>query len=337
MSCSATTAKLLRDTTLPLTWQTGELVAYYTRDGQPEYCRIIDIAYPERARRVRLNSQGSPLECSEIITLPQGQACNERGEGVEGPTKWKVRLDTEGRVTGIAGISFPRTEIYEAKLASGETMSIRAMTAKFITRDQVNRTTKRPTCERPRRWPVELRLGPGENIVWKEVWDTFKIGLATPVDFGTRFRMIMGDLGTRSKRGEPGGCRLGCGCRTEKHIHLLECPRLRPLWSKLTQILERARGSQFGKLSQAILLGWTTDQGPIEKGSTALFSMLLKIMNIEWYMVIHKSKLRLRQSLEHILDTRAAAMERNGTRQRVRAQEHTPKRQQDQVDMDRDK
>jgi hypothetical protein len=282
--------QLLRDNTIPLTWETGELVAYYTPDGKPEYCRIIDAMYPERVRRVRLNSQGSPLDCSETATLPRGQACNERGEGVEGPTKWKVRTDVDGRVTGIAGITFPRIENYEAVMESGDVMSMKEMTAKIITRDQVNKTTKRPTCERQGRWPVELRLRPGENINWREVWDTFKKGFATPVDFGTRFRMISGDLGTRSKRGEPGGCRLGCGCQVEKHIHLLECPRLRPLWWKLTQILERARGRPFGKLTQAILLGWTTDHGPIEKGSTAMFSMLLKIINIEWFMVIHKQK-----------------------------------------------
>ena len=83
------------------------------------------------------------------------------------------------------------------------------MTAKDITRDQVNRTTERPTCEAMNRWPVELGLRQNEAIDWAEVWGTFKIGLATPVDFGTRFRMIIGDLPTRSMRGEPGGCRLG--------------------------------------------------------------------------------------------------------------------------------
>ena len=169
-------------------------------------------------------------------------------------------------------------------------MTIDEMTAKDMTRDQVDRTTVRPTCERIARWPVELRLHPNETIKWSEVWDTFKIGLATPVDFGTRFRMIIGDLGTRSKRQEPGGCRLGCGCPTEKHVHLLECPRLQPLWNKLTRILTRARGKPFKRRSQAILLGWTTRDGRIEKASTALFSMLLKIINIEWYMVIHKNR-----------------------------------------------
>ena len=44
----------------------------------------------------------------------------------------------------------------------------------------------------------------GQNIEWEEVWDTFKIGFATPVDYNTRFRMIIGDLATRSKRGEGG-------------------------------------------------------------------------------------------------------------------------------------
>ena len=157
-------------------------------------------------------------------------------------------------------------------------MSIQNMTVKAITRDRVNRTTKRPTCERRGRWPVELGIGPNEDIDWGEVWDTFKIGLATPVDFGTRFRMLIGDLQTRNKRNEPGGCRIGCGCQQEHHIHLIECPRLRPLWMKLTKILETARGRPFQKLNQTIVLGWTSAEGKMEKGSTALFSMLLKIM-----------------------------------------------------------
>ena len=117
------------------------------------------------------------------------------------------------------------------------------------------------------------------------MWDTFKIGIATPVDFGTRFRMIIGDLGTRSKLGEAGGCRLGCGCAQEKHIHLLRCPVIKPIWNKLITILQTLRGKPFRQKEQAILFGWTTDDKTIEKGSTALFSMLLKIIVIEWTAV----------------------------------------------------
>ena len=78
----------------------------------------------------------------------------------------------------------------------GGTMTIQIMTAKAITRDRVNRTTKIPTCERRDRWPVELGMGPNEDMDWGEVWDTFNFGLATPADFGTRFRMLIGDLPT---------------------------------------------------------------------------------------------------------------------------------------------
>ena len=94
--------------------------------------------------------------------------------------------------------------------------------------------------------------------------------------------MIHGDLGTRNKLGEPGGCRLGCGCQTEKHIHLVECARLQPMWQKLISILEKLRGKRFMRWKQAVILGWTTEEGAIEKGSTALMSMLLKIIVIEW-------------------------------------------------------
>jgi hypothetical protein len=203
---------------------------------------------------------------------------------------WKVRTDEEGRVTGTTEATFPRLQHYQTKLHNGKIMTIAEMTAKDITRDQVNRTTQRLTCEKETRWPVELGLRQNEAIDWAQVWDTFKIGMATPVDFGTRFRMIIGDLPTRSKRGEPGGCRLGCGCPIEKHVHYLECPRMQPLWRKLARVLERARQRPFKRLAQAILLGWTTEEGRIEKGSVALFSMLLKIIHIEFFMVIHKSR-----------------------------------------------
>ena len=191
-----------------------------------------------------------------------------------GPPVWKVRTDGLCRVTGTVGITFPRLQHYIIKLQNNDTMSIAEMTAKDITRDLVNRTTERPTCELETRWPVEFRLPPHEYLNWDEIWDTFKVGLATPVDFGTRFRFIIGDLPTRSKRGEPGGCRLGCGCPTENHIHLLECPRLQPLWRKLARILTTARGKPFKRLTQAIVFGWTTADGRIEKGSITLFSTL---------------------------------------------------------------
>jgi len=117
---------------------------------------------------------------------------------------------------------------------------------------------------------VELNLPQGETIEWEEVWDTFKIGLATPVDFGTRFRMIHGDQ--------------------EKHIHLVRCRRLQPMWRKLIRILERLRGSRFVDWRQAVILGWTKAEGKIEKGSVALMSMLLKIIVIDWYRMIREQR-----------------------------------------------
>ena len=104
----------------------------------------------------------------------------------------------------------------------------------MMTDDAVIRKGQRPTCERAGRWSVELGMLQGQNIEWEEVWDTFKIGFATPVDYNTRFRMIIGDLATRSKLGESGGCRLGCGCAEEKHIHIVQCPKLQGLWWKLS-------------------------------------------------------------------------------------------------------
>ena len=98
---------------------------------------------------------------------------------------------------------------------------------------------------------------PGQNIEWEEVWDTFKIGFATPVDYNTRFRMIIGDLATRSKRGEGGGCRLGFGCTEEKHIHIVQCPKLQGLWWKLRGILEALRGRRFVDWDQTVVLGWS--------------------------------------------------------------------------------
>jgi hypothetical protein len=136
-------------------------------------------------RRVRLNAQGKPLDCAEIVRVPPGRALNERGMATSGGPLWKVRIDSAGRVTGIAGVTFPRLENYKATLTSGKTITVAEMTAKEITRSQVDKTTERPTCEAANRWPIELGLAPGESIDWSKVWDTFKIGLATPVDFGS--------------------------------------------------------------------------------------------------------------------------------------------------------
>ena len=268
----------------PTRWAKEQLVAYFTAHKEPKYGRLVSTNNLRRLRRVRLTTYGEPVVCNDYVKTPHF-VYNERGEVTRGDPIWEVLIDTEGRVTGIAGVTFPPTKNYRAPDVNGGEIEFDEMTAKALTRDGVDRKTKRPTCERLNRWPIELRLQAHESINWMEVWDTFKIGLATPVDFGTRFRMIHGDLGTRNKRQEPGGCRLGCGCAIEKHIHIVECPRLQPLWNKLTRILERARGRPYQQRSQAIVLGWTTAGGAIEKSSTALFSMLLKIINIQWFKV----------------------------------------------------
>ena len=273
----------------PNRWAKEQLVAYFTARGEVRYGQIVSTTNLRRLRRVRLTTYGELIVCKEFEKTPHF-IYDERGDVVKGDPIWEVRVNKEGRVTGVAGITFPRTHNYQAPDVKGGVINFDEMTAKELTRDGVDRTTARPTCERPGRWPVELRLHAHETIKWLEVWDTFKIGLATPVDFGTRFRMIHGDLATRSKRREPGGCRLGCGCAMEKHIHIIECPRLQPLWNKLTRILENVRGRPYRQRSQAIVLGWTTQGGAIEKASTALFSMLLKIINIQWYKVIQKNR-----------------------------------------------
>ena len=165
-----------------------------------------------------------------IVTIPQ-TAYDEGGQQVEGPPVWKLR-DQE-IFKGVNGVTYPRLEKIIIPMNGGVSTRLEDMTVKTLTRDAVDKTTKRHTCEKATRWPVELNIAPPQAINWDKVWDTFKTGIATPVDFGTRFRMIIGDLGTRSKLGEAGGCRLGCGCAQEKHIHLLRCPVIKPIWNKL--------------------------------------------------------------------------------------------------------
>ena len=70
-------------------------------------------------------------------------------------------------------------------------------------------------------------------------------------------RMIHGDLGTRNQWGDNEECHLGCGCPQEKHVQLLECRRLQPLWNTLTRILEALRGKPILRRNQVILLGWS--------------------------------------------------------------------------------
>ena len=291
----------------PPSWKAKEIVGRFDNKGTLKLGQIKSANNAHLLQRVSLSTNGEAILENKMDNVP-AQAYDERGDKVNGPPIWKTRwietktqdqksLKTETSkkyaededkaraFDGIAGITYPRLKNYQVTLNETET-DITEITVKEMTRDAVDRSTARPTCEADDRWPVELRLQPGEKIDFDEVWDTFKIGIATPVDFGTRFRMIHGDLGTRSKLGEPGGCRLGCGCRIEKHIHLVECHRLQPLWGKLIAILEGLRGRRFQSWRQAVVLGWTTTEGKIEKGSTALMSMLLKIIVIDWYRMI---------------------------------------------------
>ena len=66
--------------------------------------------------------------------------------------------------------------------------------------------------------------------------------------------------------------------------------RLQPLWRKLIGILEGLRGSRFRDWRQAVILGWTRAEGKIEKGSVAMMSMLLKIVYIDWYLMIREGR-----------------------------------------------
>ena len=70
----------------------------------------------------------------------------------------------------------------------------------------------------------------------------------------------------------------------------MKCTRLQPLWGKLIKILENLRGKPFADWKQAAILGWSTTEGAIEKGSVALMSMLLKIIVIDWWKMIQENR-----------------------------------------------
>mmetsp|Transcript_37778 Transcript_37778/g.86415 ORF Transcript_37778/g.86415 Transcript_37778/m.86415 type:complete len:194 (-) Transcript_37778:231-812(-) len=65
---------------------------------------------------------------------------------------------------------------------------------------------------------------------------------------------------------------------------------LKPLWQKLQAILEQARRKKFTHFEQISILGWSEQDGTVEKGSMALISMLLKIIVIAWVKVLLRSQ-----------------------------------------------
>ena len=83
---------------------------------------------------------------------------------------------------------------------------------------------------------------------------------------------------------------MGCGNPREKHIHLVQCPHLQPLWNRLREILEVARGKNFKQFEQIAILGWSEKDGIVEKGSMALIGILLKIIVIAWVKVLLRSQ-----------------------------------------------
>ena len=256
-----------------------EIVAYYDKYGDLGFGEIISTSKPHILKKMKLWHDGTFHHENEIITLRR--TYDHAGERDTGPRIRKIRYDDDYRFSGVQGLTYFQPDNYTVAKKP-----LLKLTVKKMTELAVKSKTKRPTCEKNTRWPVELQLGQDAPIKFSEVWKNFSIGLATPVDFMTRFRMIQGDLPTRSKRGEAGGCRLGCGNPREKHIHLVQCPRLTPMWNKLREILEQARGKNFKQYEQITILGWSKEDGIVEKGSMALLSMLLKIIVIAWVKVL---------------------------------------------------
>ena len=260
-----------------------EKVAYYDKYGDLGFGEIISPSKPHILKKMKLWHDGTFQYENKIIKLRR--TYDHTGDRDTGPHIRKIRYDEDHRYSGVQGLTYFRPENYTVAKKP-----LLQLTVKKMTELAVKSKTKRPTCEKNTRWPVEFQMGQDTHIKFTEVWKNFSVGLATPVDFMTRFRLIQGDLPTRSKRGEAGGCRLGCGNPREKHIHLVQCPRLQPLWNKLREILETARSKHFKQFEQITVLGWSTEDGTVEKGSMALISMLLKIIVIAWVKVLIRNQ-----------------------------------------------
>ena len=263
-------------------WQKGEMAAFFTEKGELKIGTVITAAQTHIIREHKICTDGSLRKIGNVIVAPEVPR-NAAGEEVTGDRIARP-LIVQDKFYGVAEYTSHRITNLDVIMGEDRTL-MRDVTVKQMTDHQVARTTVRPTCERQDRWPAILNLN---EIKWEEVWDWFRQGLATPVDFGPRFKMLHGLLGTANKMGTGGGCRLGCGARSEDHIHILRCPILAKIWKRLMRIIETCRGGSYRNREAVILLGWNGQQ--VEKGTVALCSMLLKIILIEWFMVIRKQQ-----------------------------------------------
>ena len=178
-------------------------------------------------REYKIFTNGTFIKVNGIITAPL-QARDEQGN-IVGGERITTPIIQGSTILGTKEFTNPRVHRWTAKL-NGVTTRTEHIVVKEMTDHITQLTIERPTCERPERWP---RIFGVAYIDWEEVWDWFRQGLATPIDFGPRFKMIHGLLGTANKMGAAGGCRLGCGAAREDHVHVVRCPILRKMWNKL--------------------------------------------------------------------------------------------------------
>ena len=251
-------------------------------EGELKIGEVVRDTQPHILREYKIHTNGTYRKAENIITAPT-KAYDERGTEIGGARVTRPLIDKQ-TLLGTTEFTNPRWKEWSAEL-KGEKRKTKQIVVKEMTNHMVQQNTERPTCERQDRWPTTFGV---QSIEWEKLWDWFRQGLATPVDFGPRFKMIHGLLGTASKMGKPGGCRLGCGEAVENHIHIMRCPILKKMWWKPLEIIENCRGKRYKHREMTLVLGWDGEQ--VEKGTVALCSMLMKIILIEWYLVAKKQQ-----------------------------------------------
>jgi len=163
---------------------------------------------------VDLSLKGTPKATSKTIAVTSDE--------LRPTIKWRHGI------VGVADITFPHPEEWRFE---GIDKPLDTITVRDLTRAFSAKGFKEPSCKK--KW--EAILG---AIDWFELGKRYTVGLATPKDFGSHYKLITHRaMRTRGQDWQRVTCRV-CGAAQESIAHWGECGGLRPIFEEMRKFDE---------------------------------------------------------------------------------------------------
>ena len=285
-------------------WTRGEGLGHIGKQGVSEPALITTNA---KSRNTQANKEGLGLKPrrgkhgghKEAITAVVGERLIEYGKlsghafhvhelstkGIPKPTG-RTRMVHPGEtreilrwgkgIVGVAESHFPHPNEWTL---GGINKPLDKITTRDLTREFTDKITKAPSCVK--KWlEVIESVGEGVNAInFRTLMERYKVGLITPKDFGSHFKLILHRAmltNPHNPEAETSSCRL-CGLTRESIWHWGECEGLKPIFETL-RVFDGGQRWDDLKLN---LFGINEMKGRVPDGTSALHFMAWKFILIQ--------------------------------------------------------